>query len=68
LADADGSALENCYLNQINKIDCGSKKKNNYRHSTPKTDAIKVGLDFLISNFFINEMSLVNIWMNLAVI
>ena len=35
-------------------------------HSTFKTDMIKVGLVFSISNFFINKSSLANKWMSFS--
>jgi hypothetical protein len=34
--------------------------------STFQTDIIKVGLVFLISNFFINNITLANIWMSFS--
>jgi hypothetical protein len=36
------------------------------QYSTFKTDIIKVGLVFSISNFFINKIALANIWMNFS--
>ena len=36
------------------------------QYSTFKTDIIKVGLVFSISNFFINKIALANIWMSFS--
>jgi hypothetical protein len=35
-------------------------------YSTFKTDMIKVGLVFSISNFFINKFALANLWMSFS--
>ena len=40
------------------------KTKPTFKISTFKTDIIKVGLDFSISNFFIKKSSLANKWMS----
>ena len=44
------------------------KETKTTQYSIFRTDQIKVGLVFPISNFFINKMSLANIWMSLAAV
>ena len=52
-----------CLMNFINKKSWKSKKLSSpSMYSTFKTDIIKVGLVFSISNFFINKIHQANDW------